>query len=345
MALPSPSILLPPVPPVRSNNPAAPVLEVRFPRRIDSRERVRAALDRTGKPVAISVLQRLVVSGTGDYTFAVTGPIAGVQRAAGSQSDPGLRRDQILWQGFSARRRLLAANAELRATEAAAQLPIRVRVEAAKDGSVRVHLTNATAVKALTFSTRIARSELIRALATVRAAVKRGLPAPEIVVEAQGPLRRRSITVAAPLRVSGRIEVPGGRPVSFSRILRSPKPLELELRTKGSAAENVSPRVTINVTPVVPLDELRPRGGDLLERVTRANLEYGRFRQYGTFLASPDSEGKVSASYGFVTGKAPAATAAPATADGGGESTWLVVLVAVLGAAAALGLVVLWAHL
>jgi hypothetical protein len=98
------------------------------------------------------------------------------------------------------------------------------------------------------------------------------------------------------------------------------------------------------VTPVAPLDELRPSGGDLLEQVTRANLEYGRFRQYGTFLASPDSEGKVSASYAFVTGKAPAA-AAPATADGGGESTWLVVLVAVLGVAAALGLVVLWAHL
>jgi hypothetical protein len=342
-ALPSPSIALPPVPPIRSNNAGAPVLEVRFPRRIDSRERIRAEIDETGKPFAISVLQSLVVSGTGDYIFAVTGPITNVQRGTDSQSDPGLRRDQILWQGFSARRRLLAANAELRAAEAAPQLPIRVRVESAKDGRIRVRLTNATAVRAQTFSARIARSELIRALAAIRAAAERGLPAPEIVVNAQGPLRPRSITVTAPLRVSGRIEVPGGRPVSFSRILRSPEPLELT--TAGSGGENASPRVTIDVTPIPPLDELRLTGGDLLERVTRANLEYGRFRQYATFLANPDPQGKTSASYAFVTGKAPAEAAAPAGDENGDDSTSVVFMVAVLGAAAALGLVVLWAHL
>jgi hypothetical protein len=335
------------VPPLRSEAVVS-VTEIRFPRRIASRERIRAKLDRSGKPIEISVLQRLVVMGKGDYTFTVTAPIVDVRRAPGSQSDPGLRRDQILWQGFSAGNRVLAATAQLRPATASL-LPLRISVRTTEDANGRrfhVVLTNATAVKTSAFSTRVDRSELLRALDSIRAAVRLGLPAPEIVMTARGPLRRRTLTVAAPLKVSGRIEVPDGNTVTFSRVLRAPGPLEVEISTRGPAGDAV-PRITATATPLVPLDELRAGGGDLLASATRANLAYGRSRQYATFLANPDSEGRASATYVFSTGKAQQAAAAPAGAgeDDGGSAVWPVVVAATLAAAAAAGLVVLWAHL
>ena len=80
--------------------------EVLYPARDDERpERVLVGIDTTGKPVSVAVVQRLTLQKLGDYSFAVPGPIADVEAAPGSDSEPGLRHDAILWSGFSPARR------------------------------------------------------------------------------------------------------------------------------------------------------------------------------------------------------------------------------------------------
>ena len=79
-----------------------------------SAEEIRVGVDATGKPVSVVVVQRLRLSKLGDYTFAVPGPIAGVEAAAGSDSEPGLRHDAIVWAGFSPGHKTLAARVTAR---------------------------------------------------------------------------------------------------------------------------------------------------------------------------------------------------------------------------------------
>ena len=84
-----------------------------------SDQRVLVGIDATGKPITIAVVQRLTLHKLGDYSFAVPGPIADVEAAAGSASEPGLRHDAILWAGFSPGNKTLAARATLRVPPAA----------------------------------------------------------------------------------------------------------------------------------------------------------------------------------------------------------------------------------
>ena len=59
----------------------------------------------------------------------------------GTESQPGRRENQILWEGFSPGRRVLAAWADLRLEESVAGLPVEVSVEPGE-----VTIRNATAV-------------------------------------------------------------------------------------------------------------------------------------------------------------------------------------------------------
>ena len=68
---------------------------------IRNHERVLVRVDETGSPSSLRVRQRLDVGGRGDYQFAVSGPVEDVLRGPGSESEPGLRADQVLWAGFS----------------------------------------------------------------------------------------------------------------------------------------------------------------------------------------------------------------------------------------------------
>jgi hypothetical protein len=345
VALPAPSVSLPSVPPLQSTALVAPP-EMRFPRSIRSHEQIRIELNGDGDPTLLSVLQRLLVSGKGDYTFVVSGPIADVRRPAGSESDPGFRRDQIVWQGFSPGRRRLAAVAELRPS-AARFLPLRIRTRlrtdsAAKTFEFRIRLTNATAVRTGVFTAKVPRRQLLEALGLVAASVKRGAPPPAAVLTARGPIRKRTITVAAPLALRGRVLV-GGRTVrAFSTRLGSDRVTQ-ELVVRGTAEGPVEPKLSVTATPVPP--PARPRAsGDLLLAAARTNLEYGRFRQYTTFLANPDAESANTASYEFRTG-AERPTAQPESSEGGDGSTWPYFLATGLVLVAGAGLVILWAHL
>ena len=114
------------------NGPKA--LETRLPGRVEDTEHVRVAIDLDGTPVEVVVEQRLVVHGLGDFSFRVPGPARDVEALPGSESEPGLRRGAILWQGFSPGRKDLGARMELYPEQEVQRLPIEVELELTVDG-------------------------------------------------------------------------------------------------------------------------------------------------------------------------------------------------------------------
>jgi len=110
---------------------------------VASIEEVGVKVDGSGRTTAIDVSQQLTVRGKGDYQLAVGGPIADVRRGGGSQSEPGFRKDQVLWAGFSPGRKQLAADISLRVPPAAPYLPLRIHLR--RDGDeVSLKVVNAT---------------------------------------------------------------------------------------------------------------------------------------------------------------------------------------------------------
>jgi hypothetical protein len=312
--LPSVRTPLAPGPPLLGK---AAILETRFPGHIASGERVRVGVDATGAPVSISVLQELLIPRLGDYTFGVAGPIADVAAAPGSDSEPGLRTDAIVWSGFSAGNKRLAADATLRVPEAAPLLPLRIR----RSGSTVV-LENATAAPASLLAGpvfgRDARTALVE---TARPLV------PDRYVRVPRLPRTVSARVVAPLALRGSI---GGVRVETTLTGR------LVVHAPASA------KLHLVVTPVRPARAAAPEGG-LLEAVSRARATVARVLQYGQFLANPDPNGSSHASYVYASasGRPPRVVPQPPADDGGAWATVAIAAACVLGAGA---LAVLWAH-
>jgi len=90
---------------------------LRFP--ADCSQLITVRVDGTGSPFAVRVRHRLVLRRAGDYSFVIGAPVEDVSAAPGSESEPGLRRGAVLWAGFSAGRKVLAADVVLRPAEAA----------------------------------------------------------------------------------------------------------------------------------------------------------------------------------------------------------------------------------
>jgi hypothetical protein len=331
--------------------------ETRFPGRVVNREEVQVDLDPSGEPLAVRVLQRLTVLGTGDYAFVVPAPLLDVRPGPGTESEPGARRGQIVWQGFSPGRRMLAALVELRPAPALRHLPLRIRLQQRRDPQtgrfeVRAHVANATGARGSMWVAPVRRAELLRAIERLHRAARRGQPPAEVVLHPRRSLRTRTIAVAAPLRVEGRLVLRGARvrvesgqrSLSFSRLLRAPERMDFELVVRGSADRLDTARLAVTARPVQPLDELRRPSGDLLTLAARANLSYGRFRQYSTFLATPDVLTPSRTTYTFRTVAAKAAAPPGRTGDEG-VGAWPYLVAAILGTGATAGLLVLWAHL
>ena len=165
VALPSPFNPLSPTPPLGSQPPLDNEGVIH---RVETDEHVRVRVDPRGRPFDVRARQRLVVLDKGDYVFVVPAPVVDVLPAPGSESSPGQRRTSILWSGFNPRRKVLAADARLRAREAAPALPIRVETR-----GDTITVENATAVDAATFTAGAAARPLARYLDLVRTAVSR----------------------------------------------------------------------------------------------------------------------------------------------------------------------------
>ncbi len=307
-----------------------------FRQRVDSRERVDVRLDAAGSPVAVTVVQRLRVTGKGDYLYTIPAPVLAVEPTADSASQPGRRQGAVVWAGFSPGARTLGVRATLDVSAAGPYLPLAVSVRRTGKG-VEVTLRNATRVETPAASARGDVAALRRVLAGARRGV---FPAQGTGVVVEQPVVSRTTSVEARLSVRGSISV-GSRGVDFDVVLGDGAPLTRTISVAGSGR----PRVQLEVETEPPRSGLSGAGGprSLFERADDAFLRAARAHQYDLFLVNPGLAGGTStAVYRYVL--APAAAPAAAPSGGGGIGALglvLIVLGCVLAAGAAL---VAWAH-
>jgi hypothetical protein len=312
-----------------------------FKQRVDSREHVRVRVDGSGRPVSVSTVQRLRVTGKGDYLYTVPAPVLGVTPTSDSQSLPGRRTGAILWAGFSPGVRLLGVRARLGLAAAAKYLPLRlsVRVEASE---AVLTLRNATSTRVQTASASGDVPTLVRVLDLAR----RGIyPHGGVGVSIVEPVKPRTARIEAPLAVRGVVSFPSGQRRRFSFVLGDGRPLTRVVRLSGHGL----PVVQLTATPVLPRRTLAggPSAGSrrLLDVAEDAYLRAARVHQYDTYLANPGLGLQSSAAdYAYVsTPSAPQVLAAQH--GGGGLGTLGLVLIVAGGVVLAGGLVVAWAQL
>jgi hypothetical protein len=332
--LPSVRTALTPGPPLTSANLTGEVL---YPPGMTSDQKVLVGVDSTGKPVSLHVVQRLELPKLGDYSFTVPGPIADVEAARGSESQPGLRRDAILWSGFSAGKKTLAARATLRAGEAASRLPLRVTLE--RDGdSLTVRGENVATARAPVLAGPLSVGEAAKALRQTRKYLHFGNAAPDLYATVRETPRSRSERITAPLDVRGQVGEE-----RFHYVLGDGRPLRFERRIAHAPA---GAKLRLVVTPVPPERLLRTRvreAARALSLVARARLTVARELQFQNFLANPNATGRSSAVYIYGAAKR-AAAPKPVATTGESESSWPAFLAVALAVVGAGTLVVLWAN-
>jgi len=346
--LPSVRTVLTPGPPLRGSTAATS--ETRVLPGTTSNQRVEVAIDPTGKPVSVAVVQRLRISRVGDYTFPIPGPIVDVAGAPGTDSEPGLRRNAIVWAGFSPGKKTLAARAKLRLS-AAAVLPLLVTVTREGDTMV-VRGEDVTAAKGTALVGPVGVREAAGALDQTRRTLGLGVASPDLFAEVPRVPKGRSVRIVAPLDV--RVTV-GDRTHSYH--LGDGSALAFELRVPHAGPRT---KVRVAVEPSAPIRLLTPPSGtvtwsdalrrrrikrsDLLERVSIARLSVARALQYQSFLVSPDPRSRSRTTYVYETTfrRATPPTRQAASSSGGGP--WRVLAFAAIAVSGAGGLVVLWAH-
>jgi hypothetical protein len=347
--LPSVRTVMTPGPPLSGSTTATS--EIRVPPGTTSKQRVDVGIDPTGKVVSIADLQRLRISRLGDYTFAVPGPVVAVVGAPVTDSEPGLRRDAIVWAGFSPGTKILAARAKLRPS-AVASLPLRLTVS--RDGDTLVvrgeDVTGATGT-ALVGPVSI--RQAAGALDQTRLNLGLGVAAPDLFADVPNTPQGRSVRIVAPLDVAVTVE---GRTHTYH--LGDGSPLTFELRFPHARPKT---KVRLVVEPAAPVRLLTPPPGtktwseavrsgrikrsDLLERVSIARLSVARSLQYESFLASPDPRSRSRTTYVYeTTFRRAAPTTKPSISSGGGGGPWRALAIAAIAIVGAVGAVVLWAH-
>ena len=224
------------------------------------------AVDPEGRVARVVDRQRLLVRGKGDYQVAISAPVEDVRSGPGSESEPGLRADQVLWAGFSPGRKLLSADVILRPRAAGAYLPVRLRVR--RDGDrVTLTVTNATPTGEQLYAGTTHPPELARLLDETRRASLAGRRLTAAYATFVGLVRvpKRKVPIEAPLRVDGELTLPGQAPVSFSRTLGDGRPLSFQVEGHGSG----TPKVHLLAQPVAVVRLLRPPGAATWVEVVR----------------------------------------------------------------------------
>jgi hypothetical protein len=367
VSLPWPPTVLPPTPPLAPATSGGIPLNPLFLGRLATRERVVVGLEEDGRPHSVRVLHTILVTGPGNYVFTVPAPVRSVLPGPGTESPPGRRTNQILWQGFSPGERVLAAWADLRPAESVGSLPLRVSVETEVDGTelapgekasgdLRVSLVveNATAATAKSFTADPDPGDLAVVLGRIRSAIRRGVSAEGLNIRLLGPSRPAKVRIAAPLRVDGTLTFAPGTArlrgaqdgiVRVSGLLDVRRP-QLRLELRGRALNASVPKLNLSVRtadipdPVKANQDPRTR----LAGTIALELTYARKRQYDMFLANPDQTGLSSTTYEYRTAAIAKPAPAAGTSGGGGDHTlsWIVLLLC-LATAVPVGAVI-WAR-
>ena len=202
------------------------------PGRVDDTERVDVAMGPTGFPAAVSMTQRLVLHGTGQFVIWQRSSAQDVE-ALEDTTAPVLKREAVIWQGFVSERKELAARLTLDAPVEYELLPLRVTVTwngAGKvgpggalpgPGEVTVSVSNRT-TRPMTLPTgTVAAADLVEPLSDLLAYASRKRPGappmagrglPRALTGTGAGSRDASVTV--PFRVRGTIRVDGGTPLT-----------------------------------------------------------------------------------------------------------------------------------
>lgn len=370
VSLPWPPVVLPKEPPLAPTTTGLPPAPLRFLGRLSTRERIEVGIDAGGSPSSVRVLQTITLGRLGDYVLGIPAPVRSVTPGPGTQSAPGQRENQILWEGFSPGRRVLAAWADLRVEDSADSLPLRVRLKSNVDDSghlrVRLTATNVTGADVESFTADPDPLTLAQVLDRIHEAIKRNVFAEGVNVGLHGASTPVQVRVAAPLRVDGTLSFPPGTEVEgarngvvrFSGLLDGVRRTELRVELQGRALKAAPPKVELRVIPADVPDRLQPPSGrtwvsafrrralgdrrSLLARAIDTELTYARKRQYDMFLTSPDPTGPGTATYVYRTASAHRVTAISGK-DKGGANVGLIVLAIGLALAVPAGVVV-WAH-
>jgi hypothetical protein len=324
---------------------------------VGSIEDVGVKVDGSGRPIAIRVNQELSISGKGDYQLAVGGPIRDVRRGGGSESEPGFRKDQVLWAGFSPGKKQLEADISLRVPPAAPYVPLRIHLT--RDGDqVTLRVVNATVAPVMGYEGVVEREEMARLLDATRRSSLAGERVKAAYATFHGNLRipRRPLRIEAPLHVEGELDLPNQEPVTFNRVLGDGQPLSFEVHTKGGG----KPRLEIHATPAPVVKLLRPPGArtwaaaikrrpipaaELLSRLIGARFRLVRADQYQTFLADPDADGRSRAGYDYQLVSEPSRPSVVVPDEDGGGSDALLVAFVIVGSLVVVGGgLVVWAH-
>jgi hypothetical protein len=372
LLLPSPVLPLDSRVPLRTDAPPAQ-LQLPLNARMDSRERVLVDALPDGRVVGLRVVQRLTLTGTGDYFLSIPAPLLDVQAAPGSQAEPGFRRSGILWQGFANRRRVLAAAGELDPERAAPALPLRLELTVTVDGQPLMRTERRSGRLRLvlklrnTTAARPVRSGDVRRITSrIVSQVRRGQTPQQPVLQVEGPIQTRRVVVDAPLVVVGEVRLPvrgldaavvsggslvrrGGEVViRFQRVLTGPEHATATIALTGSVRDAAYPHASLTAEPsaaaAIANQTVRGNPRAAADAVGRLLLRLARVRQYDAFLANPAPGGEVHAVYQFrtVAQAPPTVVTAPASDGGRGVLPVAVVVLTLLGVG---GLVVLWAHL
>lgn len=219
------------------------------PGNVDDTERVELGLAPDGSLATVAMTQRLVLSGTGQFIVWERSSATDVE-ALNDTTAPVLKREAVIWQGFVDGRKTLAARLTLNPSVEAPLLPLAATIEWRGEGAigpggalpgpgqVAVKLRNTTA-RGLDLPTgEVDPALLAGPLDTMLTAAKSRTPAVPPAAGRGLPLRLNArdlgpagnVTVAAPLRLSGTIRVPGGVPRSdpSGAVKHVPDGLELD---------------------------------------------------------------------------------------------------------------------
>jgi hypothetical protein len=231
ITLPKPLNVIPVVKEAFTDRPER-LRESQVPGPVDHTERISVQVGPTGAPAAVTVDQRLVLHGTGQYVVWQRSSAQDVE-ALEDTPEPVLKREAVIWQGFVDGSELLAARLTLDPAVESRLLPFAVELSYSGaplgpggavpgPGEVVVRLRNATArpvdlpsgsVDPLRLAPPL--DALLKAgrsrTPSVPPTAGRGLPSTLPATDV-GPVR--SLTVPAPLRIFGTVRVAGGRPVS-----------------------------------------------------------------------------------------------------------------------------------
>ncbi|HJP67252.1 MAG TPA: hypothetical protein VKA30_13225 [Actinomycetota bacterium] len=253
-------------------------------------ERITVTIRPDGTPVSVDVVQRLTLSGLGDFDFTVAGPARDVQALPGSGNEPGLRRGAILWEGFSAGTKRLAAQAQLFPELEAVRLPLSVRIAAtvggasilsgpARSGPLRltVSVANRTAIPIALPAATADPATVAPALDAIRSALQKGsrpVPGrggvPTSITATRADGARRTVRVAAPFHAiievafspgtvssvgtdHGAVRADGDAiRVRLSVLLGGGRPASAALVITGTAKRLARPTISVTATPAVP---------------------------------------------------------------------------------------------